>query len=38
MLRDGGQREAKRFLRKHFDDIGVRCTVDLSAEAKAERE
>lgn len=38
MLRDGGQREAKQFLRQHFDDIGVRGTVDLKAEAKAERE
>jgi NTE family protein len=38
LLRDGGQREARKFLRKHFDDIGVRGTLDLKAEAKAERE
>ena len=27
---------ARRFLDEHFDDIGVRSTVDLRAEAQAE--
>jgi NTE family protein len=36
LLRDGGQRAGADFLRKHFDDIGVRSTVDLAAEAQAE--
>ena len=36
LLRDGGQRAGHDFLAKHFDDIGVRSTVDLAAEAKAE--
>ena len=31
-----GQRAARRFLDAHFDDIGVRGTVDLQAEVKAE--
>jgi NTE family protein len=37
LLRDNGKRAARRFLDDHFDDIGVRCTVDLREEAKAER-
>jgi NTE family protein len=37
LLRDNGKRAARRFLDDHFDDIGVRGTVDLRAEAKAER-
>lgn len=37
MLKDGGARAARDFLRRHFDDIGVRSTIDLAAEAKAER-
>ncbi len=36
MLKKGGQRAARDFLTRHFDDIGVRGTVDLQAEAKAE--
>jgi NTE family protein len=36
LLRDGGQRAGADFLSKHFDDIGVRSTVDLAAEAQAE--
>ena len=36
MLKKGGREAAKEFLDAHFDDIGVRSTVDLAAEAKAE--
>jgi len=36
LLRNGGQRAAQDFLSKHFDDLGVRSTVDLRAEAQAE--
>jgi NTE family protein len=36
MLKRGGQLAAKNFLDAHFDDVGVRSTVDLQAEAKAE--
>jgi len=36
MLRVNGKRAARRFLDKHFDDIGVKSTVDLRAEAQAE--
>jgi NTE family protein len=36
MLRDGGTRAAREFLKTHFDDIGVRSTVDIAAEAQAE--
>jgi NTE family protein len=36
LLRNGGQRAGQDFLSKHFDDIGVRSTVDLRAEAQAE--
>jgi NTE family protein len=36
LLRSTGKRAARRFLDAHFDDIGVRGTVDLEAEAKAE--
>jgi NTE family protein len=36
MLRVSGKRAARRFLDEHFDDIGVRSTVDLRAEAQAE--
>src|SRR6266567_496058 len=35
MLRDGGRKAAETFLNEHFDDIGVRSTIDLGAEAKA---
>jgi NTE family protein len=36
MLRTNGRRAARRFLDAHFDDIGVRSTFDLRAEAQAE--
>ncbi len=36
MLRLSGRRAARRFLDAHFDDIGVRSSVDLRAEAHAE--
>jgi NTE family protein len=36
MLRVSGRRAARRFLDQHFDDIGVKSTVDLRAEAQAE--
>jgi NTE family protein len=36
LLRNGGQRAAKDFLTRHFDDLGVRSTVDIAAEAQAE--
>jgi NTE family protein len=36
VLRVGGKRAARQFLDEHFDDIGVRSTVDLQAEAQAE--
>jgi NTE family protein len=36
MLRNGGERAAREFLNAHFDDIGVRSTVDIAAEAQAE--
>jgi NTE family protein len=36
LLRDGGQRASKDFLNRHFDDLGVRSTVDIAAEAQAE--
>ena len=36
MLHKGGRRAARNFLTEHFGDIGVRSTVDLAAEAKAE--
>jgi len=35
-LRVNGKRAARRFLDEHFDDIGVKGTVDLAAEARAE--
>jgi NTE family protein len=36
MLHLSGKRAARRFLDEHFNDIGVRSTVDLQAEAQAE--
>jgi NTE family protein len=36
MLHTSGKRAARRFLDEHFDDIGVKSTVDLQAEAQAE--
>jgi len=35
-LYGAGRQAAKRFLDAHFDDIGVRSTFDLAAEARAE--
>jgi len=35
-LHVNGKRAARRFLDQHFDDIGVKSTVDLRAEAQAE--
>jgi NTE family protein len=35
LLRDSGRRAARRFLDEHFDDIGVKSTVDLRAEVPA---
>jgi NTE family protein len=36
LLRSGGQRAGEDFLNRHFDDLGVRSTVDIAAEAQAE--
>ena len=36
MLHVSGKRAARYFLDEHFDDIGVKSTVDLRAEAQAE--
>jgi NTE family protein len=36
MLHVSGKRAARRFLDEHFDDIGVKSTVDLRTEAQAE--
>ena len=36
MLQVSGKRAARRFLDDHFNDIGVKSTVDLQAEAQAE--
>jgi NTE family protein len=36
MLHVSGKRAARRFLDEHFDDIGVKSTVDLRVEAQAE--
>jgi NTE family protein len=36
LLRNGGQRAGQEFLSQHFDDLGVRSTVDIAAEAQAE--
>ena len=36
MLHANGRHAAQRFLDEHFDDIGVRSTFDLRAEAQAE--
>jgi NTE family protein len=38
MLRNNGRRAARRFLDAHFDDIGVRSSLDLQAEVHSERE
>jgi NTE family protein len=38
MLHRAGRRAARRFLDRHFDDIGHRSTIDLRAEMKADRD
>jgi len=37
LLRKLGQRAARRFLDKHYDDIGARSSIDLKAEVYSER-
>ena len=37
MLRLSGMRAGRRFLDEHFNDIGIRSTADLKAEALAEQ-
>jgi NTE family protein len=37
LLRKLGRRAARRFLDAHYDDIGVRSSIDLKAEVYAER-
>ena len=37
MLRRAGRRAARRFLDTHYDDIGVRSTLDLKTELQIER-
>jgi NTE family protein len=37
LLHRAGRRAARRFLENHFDDIGVRSTIDLAAETAVER-
>jgi NTE family protein len=36
MLHRAGRRAGRRFLDSHFDDIGVRSTIDLRDEMRAE--
>jgi NTE family protein len=38
LLRKLGQRSARRFLDAHYDQIGVKSSIDLNAEVYAERE
>jgi NTE family protein len=38
MLHRAGRRAARRFLDQHFDDIGVRSTLDMREEMRAERD
>jgi NTE family protein len=38
MLYRAGRRAARRFLDRHFDDIGLRSTIDLRTEMRVERE
>jgi NTE family protein len=38
LLRKLGQRSARRFLDAHYDDIGVRSSINLKAEVYSERE
>ena len=37
LLRKIGQRAARRFLDQHYDDVGVRSSVDLTTEVYSER-
>ena len=37
LLRKLGQRAARRFLEKHYDDVGVRSSIDLKADVSSER-
>jgi NTE family protein len=37
MLHRAGRRAARRFLDRHFDDIGVRSTTDLREEIRIEK-
>ena len=37
LLRKLGQRAARRFLEKHYDDVGTRSSIDLKAEVYSER-
>jgi NTE family protein len=36
LLRNGGQCAGQEFLSRHFDDLGVRSTIDIAAESQAE--
>jgi len=36
MLHRAGRRAGRRFLDQHFDDIGVRSTIELRDEMRAE--
>ena len=38
MLHRAGQRAGRRFLDRHFDDIGVRSTVDLREEMRSDKD
>jgi len=38
LLHRAGRRAARRFLDNHFDSIGVRSTIDLRDEMRAEKE
>ena len=38
MLHRAGQRAGRRFLDQHFDDIGVRSTIDLRDQMRAEHD
>ena len=37
-LHRAGRRAGRRFLDRHFDDIGVKSTIDLREEMRAEKE
>ncbi|HWL31463.1 MAG TPA: patatin-like phospholipase family protein [Xanthobacteraceae bacterium] len=38
MLHRAGRRAARRFIERHFDDIGVRSTIDLREEMRTDRD